>query len=155
MKSERPKYHQARLLLRTQLQVERAMAALMAAPLDPAKPLEFLIREEVKERKLTQQGLMWVGPLADMAEQILVEGRRYSAKIWHQHMKALYLPEEFDADLCTSEDYVKWEIDQSGDQVLVGSTTDLTTRGFSTYLEQVYAYGGYMGVHFHEAPARR
>lgn len=154
MKSERPKYHQHRLLLRTPLQVERAMAALMTAPLDALRPVEFLIREEVKERKLTQQGLMWVGPLADIAEQIVVEGRKFSAKVWHHHLKGLYLPDQYDAGLCISEDYVKWEFDQSGDAVLVGSTTDLTTRGFTQYLEQVFAYGGNMGVHFHEAPGR-
>ena len=154
MNSGRPKYHQTQLLLRTHLQVERAIAALIAAPLDALRPLEVLIREEVKERKLTQQGLMWVGPLADMAEQIVVEGRRYSAKIWHAHLKALYLPDCFDAELCASEDYVKWEFDQSGDAVLVGSTTDLTTRGFAFYLDQVYAFGANMGVMYHEARAR-
>lgn len=154
MKSERPKAHPARLLLRTPLQVERAIAALRAAPLDPLRPLEFLIREEVKERKLTQQGLMWVGPLADMAEQIVVDGRRYSAKIWHQHMKEMYLPDAYDPEMCASEDYVKWEFDQSGAPVLVGSTTDLTTRGFGIYLEQVYAFGGNMGVMYRAAERR-
>lgn len=149
---QRAKFHPRRLLLREPLQVERAIAALREAPLDFLKPLEFLLREEVKERKLTQQGLMWVGPLADMAEQIVVNGRKYSAKVWHAHMKGLYLPDEYDAELCASEDYVKWEFDQSGDPVLVGSTTDLTTRGFGIYLEQVFAFGGNMGVMFHDKP---
>lgn len=140
--------------MRAPLQIERAIAALIAAPLDPLNPLEFLIREEVKGRKLTQQGLMWVGPLADIAEQVVVDGRRYSAKVWHHHLKGLYLPDHYDAELCAAEDYVKWEFDQSGDAVLVGSTTDLTTKGMANYLEQVYAYGGNMGVMFHDAPGR-
>ncbi len=149
---QRAKFHTRRLLLREPLQVERAIAALREAPLDARHPVEFLLREEVKERKLTQQGLMWVGPLADMAEQIVVEGRRFSAKIWHEHMKQEYLPNEYDPEMCASEDYVKWELSMGGDQVLVGSTTDLTTRGFGIYLEQVYAFGGNMGVMFHEKP---
>ncbi len=150
----RQKYAQRRLLLREPLQVERAIAALREAPLDPLKPLEFLIREEVKERKLTQQGLMWVGPLADMAEQIIVSGRKYSAKIWHEHMKALYLPEWYDVEMCVSEDYAKWEMSMDREPILVGSTTDLTVRGFAIYLEQVYAFGANMGVMFHEAPRK-
>lgn len=150
----RPKYYPRRVLLRQPEQIERAIAALRQAPLDPLKPLEFILREEVKERKLTQQGLMWVGPLKDMAEQIWVEKRRFSEKVWHHHMKGLYLPEHFDPELCVSEDYVKWEFDQSGDPVLVGSTTDLTVRGFSQYLEQVHAFGANMGVMFHEPPKR-
>lgn len=152
---KREKYHVRRLLLRTELQRERAIESLREAPLDVARPLEFLIREEVKERTLPQQGLMWVGALADIAAQAVVDGRRYSDKVWHEHFKRLYLPDAYDAELCASEDYVKWEIDQAGEAVLVGSTTDLTTKGFSQYLEQVHADGANMGVHFHEAPRKR
>ena len=152
MKSDRIKAHPVRLLLRAPLQIERAIAALRAAPLDALRPLEFLIREEVTERKLTQQGLMWVGPLADMAEQIVVDGRRYSAKVWHEHMKQEFLPSEYDPEMCASEDYVKWEMSMGGESFLVGSTTDLTVRGFAIYLEQVYAFGGNMGVMFREKP---
>lgn len=148
----REKFHQRRLLLREPLQVERAIVALREAPLDADNPVEFLIREQVKERKLTQQGLMWVGPLADMAEQIVVGGRKYSAKVWHEHMKAQYLPNEYDAEMCASEDYLKWEMSMDREPILVGSTTDLTTRGFGIYLEQVFAFGGNMGVMFHEKP---
>lgn len=151
----RPKYAQRRLLLRAPLQIERAIAEIQTAPLDPLKPLEFILREEVKERKLTQQGLMWVGPLADIAEQVIVGGRRFSTKVWHHHLKGLYLPDEYDDELCASADYVKWEFDQSGDPILVGSTTDLTTKGMATYLDQVFAFGANMGVMYRTAADRR
>lgn len=35
-----------------------------------------------------------------------------------------------------------------GERILIGSTTQLTTGGFSDYLEQVYSYGANLGVLF-------
>jgi hypothetical protein len=149
VKSTRPKFEQRKILLRGAEQVERAVALLRNVPLDSLKPLELLIREEVRARKPDQNALMWAGPLRDIAEQCWVEGRQYSAEIWHQHFKAQLLPEEFDPDLC-KEGYQKWDHGPGGDRILVGSTTDLTIKGFSQYLEQLHAFGGSLGVEFHE-----
>ena len=44
--------------------------------------------------------------------------------------------------------YKKWGITPVGDRVLIGSTTQLTVRGMSEYLSQVYAYGASIGVQF-------
>jgi len=101
----------------------------------------------VKARKPDQNALMWVGPLKDIAEQAWVNGRQFSDEVWHHHFKTLYLPEVFDAELC-KEGYRKWDWSPSGAKVLVGSTTELTVRGFAQYLEQVYAEGAGMGVEF-------
>ena len=144
----RQAFAQRRILLRESEQVERAIALLRNVPLDHLKPLEFLVREEVKARKLSQNALMWVGPLKSIAEQVWVEGRQYSDEVWHSHFKAQFLPDEFDPALCKSEDYRKWDIGPAGDRILVGSTTDLTVRGFSIYLEQIHAFGANMGVEF-------
>jgi hypothetical protein len=43
----------------------------------------------------------------------------------------------------------KWDYTPNGDRILVGSTTDLTVKGFSQYLEQVHAFGSSLGVMFH------
>lgn len=142
-----------RVLLREQEQVERAIAVLRNVPLDPRKPLEFLVREEVKGRKLDQQGLMWAGPLADLEAQAWLERRQYSAEVWHEFCKKEFLPEEFDADLCL-ENYRKWDIDPAGDRVLVGSTKMLTIKGMAQHITQIHALGGSLGVEFREPPQR-
>ena len=100
---------------------------------------------------------MWVGPLADIAEQAYYQGRKYSDLLWHETFKRLYLPEGYDSELCKKEDYKKWDFDRDSVCVLVGSTTDLTAKGFAQYLEQIYADGASMGVIFHANPneARR
>lgn len=149
--SQRPNFETRRILLRGGEQRQRAIALLQHVPLDAKKPLEVLVREEVKPRKLDQNALMWVGPLSDIAAQAWVNGRQFSDVTWHEHFKRLYLPEEFNADLC-KEGYRKWDFTPAGEKVLVGSTTELTVKGFSQYLEQVYADGANMGVELHANP---
>lgn len=146
----RQKYPTRKILLRAPQQVEVAISAIRNAPLDQSKPLELLIREEVKARKPDQNSLMWAGPLKDIAEQGYVNGRTYRPEIWHHHLKELFLPEEYDPELCKREDYRKWDYTPGGERILVGSTTDLTVRGFSLYLTQVEAYAATeLGVVFH------
>lgn len=150
----RQKFEQRKVVLRGQEQVERAIAVLRNVPLDPVKPLEMLVREEVMGRKPDQNALMWAGPLKDIAEQCWANQRQYSAEVWHEYFKALFLPDAYTPDLCKTEAYRKWDYDPGGDPVLVGSSTDLTIKGFAQYLEQIHAFGGQMGVEFHEAPPR-
>jgi hypothetical protein len=148
----RQPYPARKIRLVGEMQRDGAIAALRNAPLDADKPLEFLLREEVKARKPDQNALMWAGPLRDIAEQGYVEGRTFSATVWHEHFKREYLPEDYDPELC-KEGYRKWDYTPKGDRVLVGSTTDLTVRGFALYLKQVEAYAQVeLGVQFHANP---
>jgi hypothetical protein len=148
----RQKFESRKIRLVGEQQRETVLALVANLPVDSAKPLEVLVREEVKARKLDQNALMWVGPLKDIAEQAYLNGRSYSDVVWHHHFKAEYLPEEYDPELCKDESYRKWDYTPTGERVLVGSTTDLTIKGFSIYLEQVYADGANMGVEFHANP---
>jgi hypothetical protein len=150
----RDKFPERRILLRTREQIDRVLALLPNVPLDADRPLELLIREEVRARKLDQNALLWVGPLKDIAEQAWVDGRQFSAEVWHGYFKAEFLPEQYDEELCKDESYRKWDYDPAGNRVLVGSTTQLTVKGFAQYLEQTYAFGANLGVEFHEAPQR-
>lgn len=150
----RQKFEQRRILLRGPEQVDRALALLPQLPLDAKRPLEIVIREEVKARKPDQNALYWAGPLKDIAEQCWTDGRQFSAEVWHEFLKRQFLPEEYDPELCKDEQYKKWDYDPGGNPVLIGSTTDLTVRGFSQYLEQVHAFGGSLGAEFHEPPHR-
>ena len=149
--SDRPDFITRRYRLIGRAQVEAVRAMLMHVPVDVNKPLEVVIQEERKARSLDQNALMWAGPLREIAEQAWVSGQQFSAEVWHIHYKTKYLPEEFDEELC-KEGYVKWDFTPTGDRVLVGSTTQLTKKGFGQYLEQVLADGAGMGVMFTTSP---
>ena len=143
------------------MQLDAAMALLPNLPIDPDRPLEIVIREKPKVRGMDANALMWVGPLADIAEQAWVkvdgESRRFSAECWHEYFKGEFLPEENDPEISelAKEGYRKWEIAPDGSRKMVGSTTQLLKRGFALYLMQVEAYGANLGVMFHAAPDRR
>ena len=126
---------------------QRIVNAVLNLPLDPLRPLEIVVREEQKKRKLDQNALMWAGPLRDIAEQAFSEERQYSAEVWAEFFKRELLPEDYDPELCM-EGYQKWDIDPGGQRVLVGSTKQLTVKGFAQYLEQIYVFGAHRGVHF-------
>lgn len=148
----RPKFEQRRIRLIGQEQVERAIAVLRNAPIDAKKPLEMLLREEVKGRKPDQNALMWAGPLKDISEQAWIEERQHSAVIWHEYFKRHLLPDQYDPELCRNENYVKWDFDPGGDRVLVASSTDLTVKGFAEYIEQIHAFGASLGVQYSANP---
>jgi hypothetical protein len=147
--TKRQPYETRRIRLVGEQQRQTALAAVANLPLDATTPLELVIREEVKARKPDQNALMWAGPLRDIAAQGYVNGRTFSAEVWHEHFKREYLPEQFDPSLC-KEGYRKWDVTPKGDRVLVGSTTELTVRGFALYLKEVEAYAQTeLGVQFH------
>ncbi len=94
---------------------------------------------------------MWAGPLRDIAEQAWIEGRQHSAEVWHEYFKRELLPEEFDPERC-KENYAKWAYDPGGERVLIGSTTQLTVKGFAEYLTAIEAFGAALGVMFSASP---
>lgn len=126
---------------------QRAIASLQNAPLG----IECVLREPEKQRKPDQNQRMWAGPLRDIEVQAWLCGRQYKADVWHEHFKREFLPEEYDPELCM-EGYRKWDFTPTGERVLVGSTTQLKTKGFAQYMEQLYAFGAELGVMFSASP---
>jgi hypothetical protein len=141
------KYRKRTIVIKSDQQKELACAAVRNAPAG----VEVVIREPVRVRGLDANALMWVGPLKDIAEQAWYKDRQYSDVLWHETYKRLYLPEDYDAEL-TKDGYRKWDFDRDGNKVLIGSTTQLTRKGFAIYLEQIYADGAQMGVMFSASP---
>ena len=131
------------------LQADTAINAIQNAPIDIERPLEVIIREEQKERSLSANALMWAGPLNDIATQAWVHGKQYSALIWHEYFKEKFLP-DFPDFTQVKEGYRKYEETPDGRRVLIGSTQNLTTHGYSLYMEQIYAYVSELGVRFSE-----
>jgi hypothetical protein len=147
-KSERTSFTERPFFLLNEDIRQRAIAAIYHAPIDPLRPLQVVIREAPKKRKLDQNALFWAGPLRDISEQAWLDGRQFSAEVWATFFKRLLLPEENDPALCL-ESYKKWDIDPAGERVLIGSTTQLTVAGFAQYIEAVTAFGAEVGVMFH------
>jgi len=131
--------------LRSRVQVDHLLKLIPNLPLDSEKPVEVVIREQAKKRKLSLNAAMWAGPLRDIEENAWVGGRQYSAEVWHEHFKECYLPDENAPDfnpehVVDPEAYRKWDIDPWKDmRVLVGSTTQLTDKGMRLYLLQMEA----------------
>lgn len=159
MDSKRPKFATRTILLRGAQQRGLGINLLSNVPLDPDRPLELVVREEKKARKLDQNAAMWAGPLDDIEKQAWVDGRQFRAETWHEYFKRKYLPDENQLDyeelaelVKDPENYKKWDIDPAGERVLVGSTTDLTIMGFSRYMNELEAEGAGMTVHFSAPP---
>lgn len=150
----RQKFQTSKILLRTESQRDAHIARIMNAPLDVEHPLEVVIREQEKPRKPDANAAMWAGPLRDIEEQAWLDGRTFKADVWHEHFKREFLPEEYDPELCL-EGYRKWDYLPSGERVLIGSTTQLKTKGFSQYLTKVEAFGASLGVIYHANPRER
>ena len=144
---KRASFPTRKILVVSPAQLNTAVAVLKTVPVDAANPIEIRIGEQVKGRNKDQNALMWAGPLRDIANQAYVNGQTYSADVWHEHFKREFLPEEAETEL-TREGYQKWRYLPSGERILKASTGDLTTKGFSIYLEQIYAYGASLGVQF-------
>lgn len=150
--TKRDKFQTRTIILAGESQRDLAIAMIKSAPLG----IEIVAREPVKARKQDQNALMWVGPLSDIANQAWVNGRQYSAEVWHEMFKREFLPDdsEFPTEFMTAElvknpdKYKKWDFTATNDRICIASTTDLTVKGFSLYLEQIYAYGANLGVMF-------
>ena len=124
-------------------------------PLDGT--IEVVIRKFKRKRTNDQNALMWgfrIGEIADQAWVEMPDGskRQFTEEIWHEYLKRLFLPrgdEENIEELVTNPDsYVKMTEAPDGEWILVGSTTQLTTKGFSEYVMKVEAYGASLGVLF-------
>jgi len=106
------------------------------------------IKKYVKKRTNPQNSLAWAGMLADFSQQVEIDGHKFLPESWHEILKKQFLPESFAQEL-TLQGYKKWEELPDGSMKLVGSTTKLTTKGFSEYMEACYAYGSQeFGVRF-------
>ena len=149
----RAKFQTRTLLLRNESVRNNLLALVRNLPLDDAYPLEVVIREQIKGRKLDQNALYWVR-INEIAEQAWFEGRQFGPETWHIYMRRELLPEEFNPEYCR-EGYRKWAIDPAGERVLIGSTTQLTVRGFSDLIEAVTAFGVSYGVMFSANPNER
>lgn len=153
---KREKYPTRKIRLVGELQLNHSIVLLHSLPIDDKKPLEIVIREEEKPRKQDQNAMMWSCQLKCISSQAYVNGRTYSAEVWHEHFKELFLPDAFQSHEhqaeIVKEGYRKYDTSPGGKRILVGSTTELTVKGFAIYLQQVEAFGANLGVIYSANP---
>jgi hypothetical protein len=123
-----------------------ASAMLHNVPCDGS--IEVIIQEYKKPRSSQQNAKQWADVLATIADQAWIEGRQYPVEVWHEFLKAKFLPESH-LQGETSDKYKKYIELPDGSIKMVGSTTQLTTKGFSNYMENITAYAAVeLGVQF-------
>lgn len=122
-----------------------AVRAVQDLPLN--KPWLIEIKRYTKKRTGGQNNYHWGGLIGDFVEQGFFDGRQFEAEDWHYYFKKKFLPEMAEDEL-TLDGYQKWREMPDGELKLVGSTTQLTTKGFSQFLEQCYALGSELGIRF-------
>lgn len=116
-------------------------------------PMAVRLYEHKDSRTLEQQSLMWIR-LGEVEKQAWVDGRQFADETWHEHFKREFLPDEVGPTKSCRKGYRKWSHLPSGERVLVGSTTQLTTFGMAEYMTQLMACGaGTLGVRFSATPA--
>src|SRR3990172_2004590 len=68
-----------------------AIMVIRNLPVDGS--MEIAIRPRKKLRTNQQNHLWWGYRLKEISEQVWVNGKQFSADVWHEHMKREYLPE--------------------------------------------------------------
>ena len=142
----REKYETRRFLLRGETQVDSVVACVLNVPIDPINPLEVVIRELVKKRGADQNALYW-RRVEDIAEQAVVDGKRFSKHVWHDYLCKNIMPPEIETG--GGEVRSKWEEGPIGSLSVI-STTRLSKRCFAEYTTMVEVFGCELKVKFQE-----
>lgn len=118
----------------------------------PVGSLDIVIRQHREVRTPSQNSLMWASAINDIKAQAWFSGKQFSAGVWHEYFKEQYMPENNNPELHLlikdPSNYVKWVDTPTGERRCIASTTKLTKKGFSDYIEQIYAFGAELGVMF-------
>ncbi len=144
MASKRTHFATRKFLLRGPDQVRALVALIPNLPVDPDRPLEIIVREEAKERKLSKNALYWA-ILTEISEQAWLHGNQYSKDVWHEYAKKEIMPNMIKTK--DGETRSKWLDSPSGSPVVI-STTCLEDRCFSEYITALEAFGAGLGVMF-------
>ncbi|MDE3244462.1 MAG: recombination protein NinB [Acidobacteriota bacterium] len=151
---ERQEIEPRTILLRSPEQVLLVQQLVENLPLDDETPIEVTIQEQKKPRKMTLNQAYWAGPLRDIEKTAWYRGHQFSAEVWHEQFKALFLPDENDADFDPKDvckGYHKWTTSPFTDErTLTGSTTQLTSQGMRKFIQEVEAEGAKHGAVFTE-----
>lgn len=139
------------MLLRGPEQIDRAITLIGHVPVDNKRPLELVIREEVKVRGLDANGYYWLR-LGELSAQAWLEGRQFNTDTWHEFAKRNIMAEE----IMTKDGAVrsKWIEGPDGFMSVI-STTQLERGCFADYTTAVEAFGANLGVKYSANPKEK
>lgn len=123
------------------------LTAVLKATAGPAaeagKPLLVTIAQRVESRSSKANRFMWAAVLQPAAEQLTLNGHKFSAETLHEYFKRAHLPE------VTASGKQKWDVMPSGERRLAIGTSDLDSKEFAEYMEKCQAEAaGEWGVVF-------
>ena len=124
-------------ILRDDADVKRFMAIMQANRRPMAQQGRFLqvvVSEHKERRSDAQNAYMWAGILEPTAQQAYVHGQRFTAEVWHEHLKQLYLPEK------NARGMDKWQHMPNGTRRLAMGTQPLNRDEMALYLDQIAAH---------------
>jgi len=90
-------------------------------------PDGYVVEIRPTSRSLEQNALYWA-TIHEIAEQVLVEGRKYTPSVWHRYFKERFLPGRI--------------VELPYGQVTEAepTTTELSVEEFSDFIEQVIQF---------------
>lgn len=97
----------------------------------------MVLTVEPEKRTYKQNSRYWSrGILSQIAEKVVVDGRRFSAEVWHEQFKRQFIGIE----------------ELPNGQIVGASSTELSIAEFSVFVDQVEAFAATeLGVMFEEA----
>lgn len=113
---------------------------------------EFKVMEA--DRSVQQNKFYWGVVLKEISEQAGIGGQKYAADAWHELFKRQFLARKVKKVAVAGRR-------RKVVSVSLGSTTDLSVRAMSRYLEEVQAFAAsdlgvqFSEMHRYEPPARR
>jgi hypothetical protein len=135
------------LVVRDQAEARRAAmgAYALCKSLTADGKLAIITAAECADaRSIQQNAFYWGIVLRDIAQQAMIEGRRYIADAWHEHFKRTFLGYQFKRVVIAGRKR-KAVIQE------LRSTTKLSVKKMSMFLEQVIAFAVTdLGVRFTE-----
>lgn len=81
--------------LRGRADWQEVVAAVKAAAPTKARdgrPLRLILVDEGEDRLEEQVKFYWSAVIEPIAEQVWLDGRRFSEKAWHEQLKGMFLP---------------------------------------------------------------
>lgn len=134
------------VILTEPVQAHRAISALYRDDIKSqtmaGQRLKLTLQSAEDERTLKQNKFYWGPCLKDISEQASVGGAKYSKDAWHELFKRQFLPRK--VKKCHVAGKARPVV-----SVSLGSTTDLSVRRMSKYLDELQAYASTeLGVSF-------
>ena len=114
--------------------VRKVMEFIWSQVRDISEPMELILRPAKSKRSVEQNARYW-RMLREVSAVVWVEGRQYSAEVWHEHF---------------AREFIGCEDLPNGDKKAI-STTTLKVDEFGEYMTQIEAWCAEQGYQVMEA----